>query len=509
MIMSSRVIVFDTTLRDGEQTPRVSLNLAEKLEIAQHLESMGVDVIEAGFPAASPGDLEAVRAVAKQCKRAGVAALARCVTGDIDKAWEAIKDAVHPRIHLFLATSPIHMQYKLRMSEDQVYQRAVDMVTYARKYCEDVEFSTEDGSRSEPAFLYRVLEGVINAGAGTVNIPDTVGYTTPAEFSALIAGIKQNVPNIDKAIISVHCHDDLGMAVSNTLAALGAGARQVECTVNGLGERAGNAALEEVVMALNTRKDYFNLESGIDTTQIYRASRVVSSLMGIEIPPNKSVVGTNAFQHESGIHQHGVMAHAQTYEIMTPASIGVPVSAMVLGKHSGRHAFQQRLSELGFELTGEQLDDAFARFKELADRKKDITDRDLEGVAGQKLADAPQVYELESFQLQIGNKMTATASVTVRHNDELRTEAAIGAGPVDAVLQAVNKLMPTEVTLESYKLRALTEGANALGEVSVKIRYNGQVSVGRGLSIDVIESSVRAYIGAINRAVAAGESPEK
>ena len=500
--MENKILVFDTTLRDGEQTPRVNLNLQEKLEIARQLESMGVDVIEAGFPASSPGDLLSVKAVAKECKKATIAGLCRCVRSDIEKAWEALKDAAHPRIHVFLATSPIHMQYKLQMTPDQVLERAVEGVKVARSFCDDVEFSPEDGSRTEPAFLYQVLEAVIDAGATTVNIPDTVGYSTPEEFAGIIDGVMKNVPNISKAVVSVHCHDDLGLAVSNTLAAVRVGARQVECTVNGLGERAGNAALEEVVMAVNTRKDLYGLSTGIDTTKIYRASHIVSSLTGVDIPPNKAVVGKNAFNHESGIHQHGMMANKNTYEIMTPDSIGIPESKMVLGKHSGRHAFQERLAQLGYILEGAALDKAFANFKEMADRKKTISDRDLEALAGQKIAATTPVYELDSFLLQSGNKITATASVTLLHNGEAMCEAAVGSGPVDAVLAAINKLLPEKVELESYGLRAVTEGADALGEVTVRVRYDDTVSIGRGLSTDVIESSARAYIDAVNRALA-------
>jgi 2-isopropylmalate synthase len=497
--LNNKVIFFDTTLRDGEQTPGVNLNLAEKLEIARQLEKMGVDVIEAGFPAASPGDAQSVAAIAAQVKNSVVCGLSRCVDADIKKCYEAVRGAVSPRIHVFLATSPIHMKYKLKMSEEDVLRRAVEGVRLAKSYVDDVEFSPEDGSRSEPAFLYRVLEAVIDAGATTVNIPDTVGYATPDEFYEFISGIMNNVPNIDKAVVSVHCHNDLGLAVANSLAGIRAGARQVECAINGLGERAGNAALEELVMTLNTRKDVYGLENRIDTQRIYRASRVVSSTTGVEVQPNKAIVGNNAFRHESGIHQHGVLNNPTTYEIMTPESIGIQLNSMVLGKHSGRHAFGARLAELGYTVSEEELSKLFDRFKNLADRKKEINDRDLEALMGGAVAESSSAYALESFQLQSGNRIQSIASVCLQHDEQVSCEAAVGDGPVDAAFNAISRIVGNGFKLESYSIKGVTEGADALGEVTVRVSYDGVTHMGKGLASDVIEASVLAYINALNR----------
>jgi 2-isopropylmalate synthase len=500
MSEQNKIVIFDTTLRDGEQTPGVNLNLKEKLELANHLEGLGVDIIEAGFPAASPGDFEAVRAVSQNVECA-VAALCRCVDADIEKGWEAVKYSKRPRIHVFLATSDIHMKYKLKMEPGEVLRRAVEGVRLAKSYCDDVEFSCEDASRSDPAFLYRILEAVIGEGATTVNIPDTVGYATPGEFGDLIKGISQNVPNISKAVISVHCHNDLGLAVANTLAAIENGARQIETTINGLGERAGNCSMEEVVMSLTTRSGQYRMSHGVDTAKIYRTSQRVSRMTGIPIPVTKAIVGANAFAHESGIHQHGVLANPMTYEIMTPQSVGKTESTMVLGKLSGRHAFSDRLESMGFYLTKEEIDGAFARFKDLADRKKNITDEDLEALI-YNTDGVPEYYTLDSFQIQSGNKMRSIASVTLIYAEEAYTEAATGDGPVDAAYNAVARIIGGDWPLTAYEIRSAGEGMDAQGEVVVRIRHDEELHVGRGLSTDIIEASIRAYINGINRTMA-------
>jgi len=497
--MSAKIRIFDTTLRDGEQTPGVNLNVHEKVEIAKQLERLGVDVIEAGFAIASPGDFEAIREVAKNIKNATVASLARALEKDIDKAWEAVQFAANPCIHTFIATSDIHMKYKLRMTEEQVLERAVAMVKYAKKYCPNVEFSAEDASRSRLEFLCKIFEEVIKAGATVINVPDTVGYSTPEEFGRLIRNIKNNVSNIDKVILSVHCHNDLGMAVANSLSAIQNGATQVEGTINGLGERAGNAALEEVIMAMNTRKDFYGFTNNIDTTQIYRTSRLVSTLTGIAVQPNKAIVGANAFAHESGIHQHGVLAEKSTYEIMSPESIGLKQNRMVLGKLSGRHAFEEKLREMGYNLTEDQIKITFQKFKELADRKKEISDSDIEALVTEKVAKVPEVFVLEAFQISSGNKLVATSTISVRRNGTVITEAATGEGPVDAAFNALDRAVGISLKLEDYSLRAVTAGKDALGEVTVRVAKNGKKFTGRGVSTDIIESSIRAYLDAINR----------
>lgn len=497
--MSEKIYFFDTTLRDGEQAPGINLNIKEKVSIAKQLEGLGVDCIEAGFPASSPGDLAAVAAIAEKVRSCSVAALCRAHKGDIDRAAEALQKAAKPRIHVFIATSDLHMQYKLKMDKEQVLARAVEAVQYARRFSDDVEFSAEDAGRSDREFLYRILEATIAAGATTVNIPDTVGYCTPREIFELFSNVANHVGNIDKAIMSTHCHNDLGLAVSNSLRALSGGARQIECTINGIGERAGNAALEELVMILHTRNDIYPYQVDIDATKIYRISKLVASLTGEGIPGNKPIVGANAFRHESGIHQHGVLANRETYEIMTPESIGLAVSNIVLGKHSGRHAFVQRLEELGYHLCENEINRAFERFKVLADRKKDVTDMDIDAIVGTRIADIPQVYQLESFQLQSGNKMQSTACISLMKEDTELSEVAIGDGPVDASFKAIDKIVKMPITLESYKLAAVTEGKDALGEVHVKVKYEDKVYSGKGLSTDVIEASMRAYVDAINR----------
>lgn len=504
--MSRKIKIFDTTLRDGEQTPGVNLNINEKLEIAKQLEKLGVDVIEAGFAIASPGDFKAVKTVSENIKDANVASLARALEKDIDMAWDAVKEAQNPLIHTFIATSDIHMKYKLKMTEEEVLERAVEMVKYAKKYCSNVEFSAEDASRTRPEFLFKVLERVIDAGAVVVNIPDTVGYATPIEFGNLIKAIKENVPNIDKADISVHCHNDLGLAVSNSLAAILNGATQVEGTINGLGERAGNAAVEEIIMGLETRKDFYNVAHNFDTTQIYRTSKLVSGLTGVKVPPNKAIVGSNAFAHESGIHQHGVLAEKTTYEIMIPESIGLSKNRMVLGKLSGRHAFEERLKELGYtNLTQEEIQKFFEMFKDLADRKKDVSDRDIEALVEAKVSKVPEIYELESFQITSGNKNVATATISLKKNEEIITEAATGDGPIDAAFNAMERVVGISFKLEDYSLDSVTEGKDALGEVTVKISKDDAAVLGRGISTDVIEASIKAYLNAINKIISEGE----
>ncbi len=495
-----KILIFDTTLRDGEQTPGVNLNIKEKLEIARQLERLGVDCIEAGFPVASKGDFEAVKEVAKTVREPVIAGLARTVKGDIDTAWEALKYAARPRIHTFIATSDIHMKHKLKMEPAEVVKRAVEMVKYAKSLCPQVEFSPEDGARTRPEFLYEVLQAVIAAGADVINIPDTVGYSVPKAFGALIKGIKINVPNIANVVLSVHCHNDLGLAVANSLSAVENGATQVECTINGLGERAGNAALEEIVMAIKTRKDYFGFHTGIVTEQIHRTSTLVSNLTGVQIQPNKAITGANAFAHESGIHQHGMLTNRETYEIMTPESIGLKKSQMVLGKHSGRHAFEEKLKELGFTgLSQEKINDAFAKFKDLADKKKYVLDNDIDALVSEKEVEIVQAFELEYYQVSSGNNLTATSTVRLRRQNETIEEAACGDGPVDATFNAIDRAIGMEVTLKEYFLKAVTSGKDALGEATARVSKNGKVFTGRGISTDIIEASAKAYISAINK----------
>jgi len=497
---NNRIIIFDTTLRDGEQTPGVNLNLSEKVEIARQLEALGVDIIEAGFPAASPGDFEAVRAVAETVN-CGVAALCRCNKDDIQKGWDAVGHAKKPRLHVFLATSEIHMTYKLQMTPDEVVSSVAENVRFAKSLCDDIEFSCEDASRSEPEFLYKVIETAIDAGATTVNIPDTVGYAVPEEYAALIRGIADNVPNIGGAVISVHCHDDLGLAVANTLAAVMSGARQVETTINGLGERAGNCAMEEVVMALGTRSKFFDISHNIDTTKIYRTSQRVSALTGVPVSPTKAIVGANAFAHESGIHQHGVLSNPMTYEIMTPQSVGKTESTLVLGKLSGRHAFTDKLQTMGYDLTKDEINRAFTHFKELADRKKDITDDDLEAILA-LITDVPEYVKLESFQVQLGKGLRPMASVTLVSSDGEHNEAATGNGPIDSAFNAISKIVRDEAALAAFKLDAITGGTDAFGNATVRVSRGGELHMGRGVSPDIIEASIIAYINAINRAIA-------
>lgn len=498
--MPKRIYIFDTTLRDGEQSPGASLNVEEKLEIAHQLARLQVDVIEAGFPATSPGDREAVTRIAKEVKGPVIAALSRVTLDDIDKAWSCLQYAEKPRIHIVIATSPIHMQYKLQMRPEEVIEASKEAVRYAKKYTPNVEFSAEDASRSDLDFLARVITAAIDAGATVVNIPDTVGYAVPQEFREFVAGLIRKVPNIERAILSVHCHNDLGMATANSLAAVLAGAQQIECTVNGIGERAGNTALEEIVMAIYTRRDFFDMETGIKIEEIYRTSRLVSGLTGMPVQYNKAIVGRNAFQHESGIHQDGVLKERTTYEIMNPAMIGLVSNNIVLGKLSGRHAFRYRLEQLGFKLSDAELEKAFERFKNLADRKGEVTDKDLEAIVEEEMHKPfAERFELESLHISAGTQVASTATVGLKVDEVLFQEAACGEGPVDAVFKAVDKITGLAVHLENYTLSAVTGGKDALGEVTVHVRHGDRVFVGRGSSTDIIEASLKAYLSALNK----------
>ena len=497
----SRVYIFDTTLRDGEQAPGFSMNMEEKMAVAHQLAKLGVDVIEAGFPIASPGDFEAVKRVAQEVRGPIIAGLCRANEEDIERAAEALKYAERARIHTFIATSEIHMKYKLQMDPDDVLQAAVAAVKFARDFTDDVEFSAEDATRSDMDFLCRVVEAVIGAGATVVNIPDTVGYAIPDEFSERIATIMNSVPNVDRAIISVHCHNDLGLAVANSLAAVKVGARQVECTVNGIGERAGNASMEEIVMAIKTRGDLFGLTTGVNIHEIYRTSQLVSRVTGVYVQPNKAIVGKNAFAHESGIHQHGVLSNPLTYEIMTPESVGVPSSRLVLGKHSGRHALKERLASLGFDLDDETLGRVFDKFKVLADKKKEVFDEDLIIIAEEELMAVPRAFELDYIHTTAGNKVLPTATVRLKRGEEAFQDSAIGDGPVEASYNAIDRITGVPGKLLSYQIRAVTHGREALGEVTVKVKFNSITVLGRGSSTDIIEASVKAYINAVNKYV--------
>jgi len=499
---SKRIIIFDTTLRDGEQSPGASLNVDEKIEVGRQLAALKVDVIEAGFPVSSRGDLEAVKRVSSEVKGPIICGLARAVRGDIETAWGALQYAKRPRIHTFIATSDIHLKHKLNKSREQVLEIAVEAVKCAKKCTEDVEFSPEDAVRTDFDYLCQVVEKTIAAGATVINIPDTVGYALPDEFGAMIARLLEKVPNLDKAVLSVHCHNDLGLAVANSLAAIKNGVSQVECTINGIGERAGNASLEEIVMILRTRKDFLDYTTGVDTRQIYRTSRLVSELTGIVVQPNKAIVGGNAFAHEAGIHQHGVIQEKTTYEIMDAASIGLAESQLVLGKHSGRHAFQQRLRELGFELGAEDLDKAFYRFKELADKKKHISDRDLEAIVADEVQTVPDIYRLDYLHVVAGSGIIPTATVRIASDEGVVERSGTGVGPVDAVYRTIAGCIGDEHQLEEYRIEAVTGGTDALGEVYVRIRDSqGHLFTGRGSSTDVLDASARAYLRALNRLV--------
>jgi len=512
-----KVLIFDTTLRDGEQSPGASLSIAEKLEIAEQLAVLGVDIIEAGFPVSSPAQFEATKLVAEQVQGPVIAGLARASEGDIEAAGKAIAPAKRKRIHTFIATSPVHMKHKLKKKPDEVLKMAVEAVRFAKGFVDDVEFSPEDACRSEMQFLIEVLAAVIEAGATTLNIPDTVGYVMPYEYGQIITQLRSDVPGIEKCVISTHCHNDLGMAVANSLVGVRNGARQVECTVNGLGERAGNAALEEVVMAIHTRPDFFasqsagGLTTNIKTTEIYRTSQLVSQLTGFLVQPNKAIVGANAFAHEAGVHVDGVLKERTTYEIMTPESIGLGGSRMVLGRHTGRHGFVERCKRLGFKLAKQEVEHAYQRFIEIADKKKEVFDEDLAAIINEEIHVVEHVFELEYLHVASGTGTLPTASVRIRTKGETRQAAACGDGPVDAAYEAIREATGLSPKLENYTIRAVTGGKEALGEATVRISDDGKKFVGRGISTDIIEASAKAYVDAINRMVSAkskGEEPE-
>ncbi len=500
MKTNDRLIIFDTTLRDGEQSPGASLNGGEKLEIAFQLSRLGVDVIEAGFPIASPGDFEAVNQIAKKVRGPEICGLARCTKGDIDAAWKAVEPSKKPRIHVFIATSDIHLEKKLQMSQSQVLERISQMVSYAKKYCDNIDFSPEDAVRSDFQFLSKAIQTAIEAGATTINVPDTVGYAMPFEFGPMIKRLMMGIPGSEKAIFSVHCHNDLGLAVANSLSAVQNGARQVECTINGIGERAGNASMEEIVMSIKTRKDLFDVRTNIHTAEFYRASRLVSRLTGMQVQPNKAIVGANAFSHESGIHQDGVIKFRQTYEIMTPQSVGVPSSSLVLGKLSGRNALAKRLKDLGHVLAGKKLDAVFSKFKVLADKKKYVFDEDILTLVEEGEEGRQENFKLEFMQINSGTGIVPTATVRVSVKGKSFQEAAVGDGPVDAVYKAIDKITRIPVKLVDYKLSAVSGGKDAQGEVTVQVEMGtGQTARGKGASTDIIEASAKAYISALNR----------
>ncbi|HVA93194.1 MAG TPA: 2-isopropylmalate synthase [Chloroflexota bacterium] len=509
-----RVVIFDTTLRDGEQSPGATLNAGQKLEIARQLARLGVDIIEAGFPISSPDEFDAVRAIAEQVREPIICALARAKPDDVDAAWGAIKDARRPRIHVFMSTSDVHLQHQFRMTREQALDATRAMVARARGYCEDIEFSPMDASRTEPAYLYQVLRAAIEAGATTLNIPDTVGYATPEEYGAMIAGIIKNVPGADKTVLSVHCHDDLGLAVANSLVGIRNGARQVECTINGIGERAGNASLEEVVMALRTRADAYGVDTGVDTTQLYKTSRLVTARTGLLVQANKAIVGSNAFAHESGIHQDGVLKERSTYEIMDARSVGLADSNLVLGKHSGRHALKARLQDLGYELSNEDVSRIFLRFKDLADKKKQIEDADLLTLVMDMVQPAGERFKLKGMQVVSGEPGIPSAAVRIEdERGELHETSATGTGPVDAAYKAIDKVVGAKCTLLEYVVQAVTEGIDAIAEVTVRITGDPSGSesprrtfAGHGSNVDVIVASARAYLNALNRMQQAPES---
>jgi len=494
-----RIAVFDTTLRDGEQSPGASMSIEGKYEIAVQLARMGVDVIEAGFPVSSPHQFQACELISQKVRGVTIAALARCVEKDIDDAYQSTRKAENQRLHTFLATSPIHMKYKLQMEPDDVIDMAVKAIKYARNLAPEVEFSPEDGTRSELAFLCRILEKVIDAGATILNIPDTVGYAIPDEFGAFIKAIREGVPNIDKAVISVHCHNDLGVALANSLAAIQAGARQVEVTINGIGERAGNAPLEELVMALSVRNDFLPYTTGIDTTQIYNTSRLLSNIIAFPIPRNKPIIGDNAFAHEAGIHQDGILKHRSTYEIMTPETVGRDSNKLVLGRHSGMHGFSKRLTELGLTLAKDDLKKAYQRFLQIADRKKEVFDEDLFVIVSDELGHESQTYVLDYFNIQSGNLSVPTATVRIKTAEKVFEEAATGDGPVDAIFNAIDRAARIKTTLLEYTVQAVTSGRGALGEVAVLLKIDEKKIIGRGSSTDILEASAKAYVSALNR----------
>ncbi len=498
-----KVIIFDTTLRDGEQAAGAAMTLDEKLEIARQLERLRVDVIEAGFAASSPGDFLAVQTIAREVRTPTICSLSRCVPEDVDRAAEALKGAAQPRIHVFLSSSDIHIMHQLRKNREEVMEMAVAAVERAKSYYDDVEFSPMDATRTEPEYLYTLLEAAINAGATTVNIPDTVGYTIPEEFARLLVGIRQNVPNIDRAVMSVHCHNDLGLSVANSLAAVQVGARQVEGCINGIGERAGNASIEEVIMGLATRKDFFGISIGVDTTQLYRTSRLVSDITGFSVQANKAVVGQNAFRHASGIHQDGVLKERTTYEIMDPRSIGVPDSSLVLGKLSGRAGLRARLEDLGYHLTREELNITFEDFKNLADKKREVTDPDLEALMSDRRRSEVELWKLDHVQISCGDHQIATATVRIIDQEgRAVTDAGTGTGPVDAVCAAIDRILQAPNTLQEFSVGAITEGTDAIGDVVIRVERDGKVYTGRGSSTDIIVASAKAYLNALNKLMA-------
>ena len=500
-----QIVIFDTTLRDGEQSPGASMNLSEKMEVAQALVDLGVDVIEAGFPIASVGDFKAVREIARSVRGSVICGLARCREADIDRAWEAVKHAEAPRIHVFLATSAIHREHKLKMGKEDIIRRAVEGVTRAAAYCADIEFSPEDAARTEQDFLCEVVEKAIAAGATTVNIPDTVGYATPAQMGRCIRTLMDRVPNIDKAVISVHCHNDLGMAVANSLAAVEAGAGQIECTINGLGERAGNCSLEEIVMAMRTRNDYYRADTRIATRRLVPTSRLVANVTGMLVQRNKAIVGRNAFAHEAGIHQDGMLKERTTYEIMRPEDVGFTMSDLVLGKHSGRAALADRAKTLGYRLSGEQLNQVFTEFKKLADKKKEIYDGDLAALVEQQIHGFSELWSLESYELTTGTGRIPDVTLTIRRGDEVKTTStARGDGPVDAVFLAIEELTGISVVCKDFRVHSVTVGKDAQGEVTVQVEHGGQLFRGRGVSTDSLEASAKAFLNAINRIASIG-----
>ncbi len=501
------ITIFDTTLRDGEQSPGASMNLNEKLEIAQALVDLGVDTIEAGFPVSSPGDFEAVQAIARNVPGATICGLARCKTGDIDRAWEALADAERARIHVFLATSAIHRQFKLRMDKQEIIARAVAGVRHAASYTDDVEFSPEDAARTETDFLCQVVEAAIDAGATTVNIPDTVGYATPAQMGRVIETLVQRVPNIDRAVISIHCHNDLGLAVANSLAAIQHGAGQVECTINGIGERAGNCSLEEIVMALRTRRDYYECSTGIHTQRLVPASRLVSSITGMHVQRNKAIVGRNAFAHEAGIHQDGMLKERTTYEIMRPEDVGLAKTDLVLGKHSGRAAVADRIETLGYHLNAAQLQEVFDAFKRLADKKKEVYDGDITALAEGQLHKIPQVWQMVSYQVTASSDGEPLGRVTLRRGDEpVREECSGGDGPLDALFRAIEKRTGISVVCRDFQVRSATRGKDAQADASVEVEYQGRLLRGRGVSTDSVEAGALAFLSAVNRIAASQQA---
>ena len=497
--MPRKIVVLDTTLRDGEQAPGCSMNIQEKLEMAKQLERLGVDIIEAGFPVTSPEDFQAVQQVAQTIKNTTVTGLSRAVRGDIDRAYEALRVAENPMLHIVIATSDIHLQHKLKMSRQQMLEKMSSAIAYAKTLCPLVQFSAEDAFRSDPAFLLEVLNEAIRQGATSLSIPDTVGYATAAEVQQLVSYLNENLINRQSVRLAIHCHNDLGQAVANTLMAVSAGADQIECTINGIGERAGNTSLEETVMALHTRKAFYQCECGIKTKQLYRTSKLLSTITGIGVAPNKPVVGANAFAHEAGIHQHGILNNRATYEIMSPSDIGIPESRVVLGKHSGRHAFIERLTELGYSIHEKEMDAAFEKFKQLADRKKNITDRDLEALIGPFAISIPETYTLDAFVINSGTIISATAVVKLIRDGIAYEQVARGEGPIDAAYKAIDQIVNNGYHLDNYSIQAITDGEDALGEAIVKIRKEDDIVTGRGLSTDILEASIKAYINAINK----------